>query len=180
MTQEWTGIGSVAAGATTNFKGFDDFARRAPRLTRKGAEILGTELVEVTADEMADYAVSITPVGPDEEAQRRMAQKGGPAYGHMRDRWFKVVGGTGGHSGTKLPADTKMNLEPGQGVQVVNDAAHANVVDQGRKRLSTGRMGGSLQAKSGISKPVMNWALGKGRQFKKEALRRAERRMPKR
>jgi len=160
--------------AVVNFKGFDDFSRRSPRLMRKYAKLGGTELSNITLDFLARKAIDLTPIGPGEEAQRRVAKKGSPAYGHMRDRWFKVVGSEGGQSGTKRPARSKVTLKPGQGAKLVNDAAHALVIDRGRKRLATGRMGGTTQARTGIRRPLMTWAQSKKRSFLKLAIKKAE------
>jgi len=185
--------------STVNFKGFDDFAKRAPGLMRRSAEMAGTELAEVTVANLARKAIALTPVGPSEEAARRAS---GGGSGHMRDLWFKVIGSTGGQSGYMVPARQHVELRPGETSKIVNSAAHANAINWGRKRsrpyaLETAasratrtpgrrrrgsivrgeeftRMLGSLQAKNGVTKPLMSWATAKRESFIKVAIRRAE------
>lgn len=188
--------------STVNFRGFDDFAKRSPGLIRRGSEQMGTETAELTLAFLARKAIALTPVGPSEEAAKRVA-KDGPAYGHMRSRWFKVVGSTGGYSGAKIPARSNVELRPGQKSSLVNDAAHARVIDQGRKQskpysieeaesrktrtpgrrrkgitITRGkefdRQLGSNQAKNGITKPLIAWAGAKRESIIKTAIRRTE------
>lgn len=161
--------------STKNFNGFEDFGRRAPRMVRTESGELGAELTGLVTVAITEKALDVSPVGPDEEAARRVAAHSGkPAYGHMRDRYFLFSSAGGGAVPASQVRSLTKRLKPGQGVQLKNDAAHFNVVNRGRKRLKTGRLAGSVQARRGISKPTVEHANAMAEGLKAEAIRRQE------
>ncbi len=156
---------------TTNFRSMEDFVWRAPVKLTKGLETLGESVVSMLIDEMGKKAVAISPVGPSKDAARRRAAHGGDiVYGHLRDNWRKLVGGK------HRPLKSKVKVKAGKKVGLINRAAHAAVVDGGRRRSSSGQLGSSM-APRGLGKPLLEWAQANGERIQKKAIKAAERAM---
>lgn len=73
--------------------------------------------------------------------------------GDMRDDWSSV--GPGQTKPTKSVESALRSLNRPGKTRIVNRVPHAIVVEKGRKKLKTGRMGGSTKAPRGVVKPTL-------------------------
>lgn len=122
---------------TLSFKSLAEFAKSFESIGPGAVEdllvITHKELHETVAQDVVDR----TPV--DE--------------GEMRDNWESLGPGQSQSTKSVAAALAKMD-EPGT-THVVNNSPHAIVIEKGRSKLKTGRMGGSPKAPRGVVKPTL-------------------------
>lgn len=122
---------------TLSFKSLGDFARNFEAI---GEGVVNDLLVESHKEihlHVAEEVVGRTPV--DE--------------GEMRDNWGSV--GPGQAQPTKSAEAALAGLARPGTTHVVNNAPHAIVIEKGRTKLKTGRIGGSPKAPRGVVKPTL-------------------------
>lgn len=136
----------------TRFRGFGDFANRAPKMLKRGLHEAGTELQRLTIEGVAEKMDSLNPPRSTREHQ------------HFADSWFFHRNSV--RMGTSVP-----EIRAGDRLGRANDAPHANILDngltvtgQGRRRLPkqgrrgtvpAGRRIGTPAAPRGYSKPAL-------------------------
>ena len=156
----------------TTFKGFGDFAARAPKMLKRGLHEAGTELQRLTIEGVSEKMDSLNP--PRSTREHR----------HFTDSWFFTKNGR--RAGQSVPT-TKAGDKLGR----ANDAPHAAILDngltvtgQGRRRLPrqgrrgtvpAGRRIGTTAAPRGYSKPALLHARSRRAFWMAKALGRAAR-----
>lgn len=116
---------------------------------------------------LGDFARSFGEIGPGVvndllvDTHKELHQR---VYDEVRDRtpvdeavmqkdWASVGPGGGASTKSVEPALAKL-VAPGT-TRIVNRAPHAIVIEKGRKKLKTGRLGGSPKAPRGVVKPTL-------------------------
>lgn len=154
--------------ATFHFSSLEDFAERGIEIMSEMVDDVGVEYHRLVHETYYEEAVARTPVA---EARTPVAE------GELKRSWVQRVGRRkvkNTPTRAAIKKSGKRFSEVGRYTSIGNSAAHANTIDLGRGVLSTGRVGGSLQAPRGMTRPAREKVEAMADQLGSEAVRRVE------